>query len=60
LPWEKELHQWASARAKPFTLNVGAAEDEHTTYEINTAELAVLANKKPCDIIPGCAKLCNV
>jgi len=59
LPWEKALHQWASARAKQSILNVGAAEDEHTTCETSIAELAVLENKEPCAIIRGCVKLFN-
>jgi hypothetical protein len=58
--WEKELHQWANAKAKQFTLNVGVAEDEHTTYAISIAEHAVLANKELCVITRGCVKLFNV
>jgi len=43
VPWEKVLHQWASAKAKPFILNVGVAEDEHTMYDISVVEHAVMA-----------------
>jgi hypothetical protein len=57
VPWEKELHQWASAKAKSFTLNAGAAEDELTTCAINIVEHAVTENKKPCDTTVGCARL---
>ena len=57
MPWEKELHQWASAKAKLFTLNVGAAEDELTMCAISIVAHAVTENKEPCDITVGCAKL---
>jgi len=57
VPWEKELHQWASARAKLFTLNVGVAEDELTMCAISVVEHAVMVNKKPCVTTLGCARL---
>ena len=57
MPWEKVLHQWASARAKPSILNVGAAEDEHTMYVTSVVEHAVMAKPQPCGIILGCVRL---
>jgi len=57
--WEKERHQWASARAKLSTLNVGVAEDEHTTCAISVVQLAATAKPQKLDIILGRERLFN-
>jgi hypothetical protein len=57
--WEKEHHQWASARAKLSTLNAGAAEDEHTMYVISVVQLAATAKPQKLGIIVGKERLFN-
>jgi len=51
--WEKALHQWVSAKAKLSTLNVGAAEDEHTMYVISVVQLAGMVQPQLLGIIHG-------
>jgi hypothetical protein len=57
VPWEKVLHQWASAKAKLSILNVGVVEDEHTMCDISVVEHAVMVKPQLCGTILGCERL---
>ena len=57
--WEKALHQWASAKARQFTLCAGAAEDAHTMYGISDVQLAVSEKPQLLEDTIGAPRLCK-
>jgi hypothetical protein len=51
--WEKALLQWVSTKARPSTLCVDVAAEEHITYAINVAQLAVSVKPQLLDDTNG-------
>jgi hypothetical protein len=55
--WVKALHQWASAKAKLFTSNAGAAAEELITCATSGARHAATGKPKPSEVTCGRQKL---
>jgi len=57
VPWEKERHQWASAKAKLFILNAGAVEDALIMCAISVVRLVATVKPQPLGIMLGRERL---